>query len=434
MRPDSDTPIPLDPSQLVVGLYVWIDLPWTDHPFLTSRRLITSQREIALIHRSQPTGLLYYYPQRSRVQPPPAAPPPAATAATPAATVAGPTTATEAADEVEREFQRLREDKRRRLARQHERGARMRQGWDQAARQVRTTLQDFMRSPRSAGERLRMLGHETALQVAGSEALVLHMLGERLNAGAQHHALNVMMLSLLLGQRAGLSPSELADLGMAALAHDAGEADIPAAVLRNPRRRRFEEDFYRQHVTLGLQMALQSGQFSPAALALIAEHHEAADGSGWPQGRRDAVRGARILAMADRFDRLCNPLADGVAALSPAEALARMVRHEAARFDAALLALLVQLLGAHPPGSLVQLSDGSVAMVIGASTQADAPRVRLHAPELAREDAPEMDLSAQPEVRIARVLRHDELPDTVRDWFDPALVPAHTLRDGAAAP
>lgn len=349
---------------------------------------------------------------------------------------AGPDNATAVACEVEREFERLREDKRRRLARQRERGARMRQGWDQAARQVRTTLQDFMRSPRSAGERLRMLGHETALQVAGSEALVLHMLGEHLNKGAQHHALNVMMLSLLLGQRAGLNPSELADLGMAALAHDAGEADIPAAVLRNPRRRRFEEDFYRQHVTLSLQMALQSGQFSPAALACIAEHHEAANGSGWPNGRHDAVRGARILAMADRFDRLCNPMADGVAPLSPAEALARMVRHEAARFDAtllALLALLVQMMGVHPPGSLVQLSDGSVAMVIAGSTQADAPRVRLHAPELPREDAPEVDLSAQPELRIARVLRRDELPDTLRDWFDPALVHAHMPRDGAAA-
>lgn len=60
MRIDSDTPVPLDPSQLVVGLYVWINLPWMDHPFLTSRRLITSQREIALIRRSQPQGLLYY--------------------------------------------------------------------------------------------------------------------------------------------------------------------------------------------------------------------------------------------------------------------------------------------------------------------------------------------------------------------------------------
>lgn len=407
MQPPIDEPIPIDVAQLVIGLYVWIDLPWTDHPFLTSRRLIESERDIALIRRSQPQGFLYYYPARSHSEP---LPPPASAAQ------AG--SGLQEPDETELEFERLRAEKARRLQRQNERSDRMRRGWELAGRQVRESLLEFARSPKSAGERLRALGHETALQVSQSESLVLHMLGEHLAKGPQHHSLNVMMLSLLLGRSVGLTNTEMADLALAALAHDVGQADIPAAVLRNPRRRKFEEDFYRQHVALSVRLASQSGQFSQTALTLIEQHHEAPDGSGWPAGISTALRGARILAITDRFDRLCNPALDGVAPLSPSEALARMVRHEAARFDAPLLAQFVRVMGVHPPGSMVELSDGSLGMVISSSTQPDGPRVRLYSPGMSRDQAPIIDLSATPELRIRSSRRAADVPGPVREWFD----------------
>lgn len=410
VRPPPDHPIPIDISQLVVGLYVWIDLPWTDHPFLTSRRMIESERDIALIRRARPHGLLYYYPGRSRVQPP------ARAAQT---SEVHRSTDDSAGQDAALEFERLRQDKQKTLQRQTARNERMRRGWEVAGRQVREALFEFARTPKSAGERLRVLAQETALQVSQTADVVLDMLGEHLLKGPQHHALNVMMLSLLLGQRAGLSNLELTDLAMAALAHDAGQADIPAAVLRNAHRRRFEEDFYRQHVAFSARLAAQSGHFSATALSLIEQHHEAPDGSGWPAGRTDAQRGARILSITDRFDRLCNPGQDGVLPLSPSEALARMVRQEAARFDPPLLALFVQVMGLHPPGSVVELSDGTLGLVFTGSRQPDAPRVRLYSPGMRRDEAPVIDLSRTPELRIVASRRAADLPEEVRDWFVP---------------
>ena len=94
------------------------------------------------------------------------------------------------------------------------------------------------------------------------------------------------------------------------------------------------------------------------------QHHEAADGSGWPKSLTDTSVGARILAMTNRYDRLCAPEAPGTAPLMPSEALALMLRQEASKYDAHMLSTLIKLLGVYPPGTVVKLNDGSLALVV----------------------------------------------------------------------
>jgi len=53
------TPIPIDPSQVVVGLYIWLDISWVDHPFLTSRIMVNTEKEIAMIRSNHVEGKLY---------------------------------------------------------------------------------------------------------------------------------------------------------------------------------------------------------------------------------------------------------------------------------------------------------------------------------------------------------------------------------------
>lgn len=67
-------------------------------------------------------------------------------------------------------------------------------------------------------------------------------------------------------------------------------------------------------------MGLSSG-----ALLGLAQHHELADGSGFPlklTGERLSVAG-RIIAMVNRYDELCNPN-NPAHALTPHEALRLM--------------------------------------------------------------------------------------------------------------
>ena len=146
-----------------------------------------------------------------------------------------------------------------------------------------------------------------AKTVADAQQVLLHLLGHKSGGGQQFHAINTMTLSLLLGKRVGLSQKALTDLAMAALVHDAGKAEVPARIFTIAKRNKYEENLYRQHLQIGLRYANESGMFSPEALEILADHHEAMDGSGWPTGKKDMGVGARILALVDRYDRLCTP-------------------------------------------------------------------------------------------------------------------------------
>jgi HD-GYP domain-containing protein (c-di-GMP phosphodiesterase class II) len=224
---------------------------------------------------------------------------------------------------------------------------------------------------------------------------------------------------MLVGKKAGLSEVELADLALGALAHDAGKAQIPPQILKTWPRKKHEEDFYRQHVQYGLQFAAQSGAFSRGALAVIADHHEAVDGSGWPRGIKTASVGARILALVDRYDRLCTPEATGREPLLPSEALSTMFRKQGNEFDPALLHTLIKLLGVYPPGTVVQLSDESLALVVSPGSHSLRPRVLIYSPELPKDEAPMLELAGEPDLKIVETIRPSTLPADVLQWLNP---------------
>ena len=146
--------------------------------------------------------------------------------------------------------------------------------------------------------------------------------------------MNVMVLSLLIGKSIGLSEEEMNHLGLGAMLHDAGLPDIPARVVRNPNRTTAEEQFYRTHIGRGLNAVAGMKQLPVTIKNIIACHHEHWDGSGYPNGLSGTKipRLARIVAIANRYDNLCNPL-DGKTALMPAEAVARMFKLEGAAYD-----------------------------------------------------------------------------------------------------
>lgn len=124
------------------------------------------------------------------------------------------------------------------------------------------------------------LSAETAARILQGQEVLMHLLGDKKDQGPQFRALNVLTLCMLVGKKAGLSERELADLAMAALAHDLGKFKVPSHLFKTSRRERHEEEFVRQHVMYSTQLASNSGAFSKEALACIASHHEAFDGSG----------------------------------------------------------------------------------------------------------------------------------------------------------
>lgn len=424
-------PVPLDPSQVVVGLYVWLDIPWAEHPFLTSRIMVKTSRDVSIIRSSNPRGRLYYYPDQSSVVPP-----------APKLEPAGVDTVTEAqkAEQLAmvREMQELKAAKAAKQSRQQAALLRADKAWDDAARATRDALLNLTRSPKVAGDQLRTLAMDTARTIASGQEILLHLLGDKKGKGPQFHALNTMTLAMLAGKAAGLTESELADLAMASLAHDAGISEIPAKVVQTAKRKKFEEDFYRQHVKFSVQFATQSGAFSRDALAAIADHHECADGTGWPQAKKGSTKVGNILAMVDSFEHLCTPEALDQDPMMPAEALSYMFRYQAERFDLKLLGMFIKQLGIYPPGTVVQLSDGSLGLVVSPGPNSLQPTVMLYAPESSKMDAPIVDLSAEADLKIVEAIRPNALAPEVMAWLNPEKRLSYfysinyAIRDGAA--
>ena len=103
----------------------------------------------------------------------------------------------------------------------------------------------------------------------------------------------------------------------------------------------------------------------------------------------------------------------------PAEALARMFRSDAAKFDQRLLSLLIKLLGVYPPGTLVRLNDESLGLVVSPGRDSLRPTVLIYSPEIDKREAPTVDLGLSPDLKIEEALRPSSLPPDVVAWMNP---------------
>ena len=87
---------------------------------------------------------------------------------------------------------------------------------------------------------------------------------------------------------------------------------------------------------------------------------------------------ARIVALVNRFDNLCNPhlLAR---ALTPHESLALLFAQWRSQFDTSILSAFIKMMGVYPPGSVVQLTDDRYGLVMAVnSARPLKPSVLVH--------------------------------------------------------
>jgi putative nucleotidyltransferase with HDIG domain len=210
-------------------------------------------------------------------------------------------------------------------------------------------------------------------------------------------------------------------LGMAALFHDIGKAEISDKILlKKDLLTKSEQAHYEQHSEIGARMAQEVGL--PVRIGkVILQHHEHADGSGYPKHLRgeQTDRLARLIALVNGYDNLCNPN-NFALAKTPYEALAHMYANQRAKYDESLLKRLIKSLGIYPPGSIVQLSTGSYATVISVNPNKPLrPYVMLHDPLTDRLEPQIMDLREEPSININACLRPNQLPADVLEYLNP---------------
>ena len=233
--------------------------------------------------------------------------------------------------------------------------------------------------------------------------------------------MNVTVIALLMGRTLGLGDDEMAELGLGALLHDVGKIELPER-LRHADERYSKDELasYRSHVAHGVAHGKRMG-LAPGALLVLAQHHELADGSGFPlhlKLERMSVA-ARIVSLVDRYDRLCNPpsLAQ---AHTPHEALSLLFSQSRSQFDASLLNSFIRMMGVYPAGSVVQLTDERYALVVSVnSTRPLKPNVLVHDAALARDQALQLNLMELPDLGIRRSLKPAQLPHEALEFLAP---------------
>ena len=136
----------------------------------------------------------------------------------------------------------------------------------------------------------------------------LAMAIEAKDHNTHEHLLRVRVYVSEIGKSMGLSESETQALLTAALLHDIGKLAVPEHIINKPGKLTPEEfDKMKIHPVVGAEI-LERVRFPYPVVPIVRSHHEAWDGSGYPDGLvgEQIPLGARILTVVDCFDALAS--------------------------------------------------------------------------------------------------------------------------------
>lgn len=406
--------VPIDVRELRLGMFVHLDIGWMSHPFPLSSFKLESAQQIETI-RGLGLKQVRWVPEQSD-------PPSAEEGVAPTmAEGVAPAPAAAAPAPIESPEVRARTERRRRAAAQREALQRCERQYGEAARDFHRTWDQVLTRPEQARQHAEQLSRALVEKMLGEQEMCVRLLSEQTGDRSAMHALNVMLISLLMGRGFGLPENDLLDLGVGAMLHDVGKIELPERVRhRDDHMTPSEASYYEEHVARGVAQARRMGLSAGASL-VIAQHHEHADGTGFPLkiGAERMSPMSRIVALVNRYDRLCNPPL-GARAYTPHEALSYMFAQGKSRFDTAILGAFIKMMGVYPPGSTVQLTDDRYAIVVAVNASRPLkPRVLVHEAGVPANEAVIVDLESHPNLGIRRSLAPLQLPDAALRYLSP---------------
>ncbi len=204
----------------------------------------------------------------------------------------------------------------------------------------------------SADERAERLSRSQAL--SGIRALARAI--DAKDSSTIRHSERVAELVGRLAERCGWSEARIALLREAGLVHDVGKIGVPDAILC--KRGRLTPAEYRavqRHAELGEDIAREV--LGAEQASWIRSHHERHDGTGYPDGLRQAQvpDGAQLLALADAWDAMtrARPYSEP---MSPSAAIDECRLQSGRQFAPHAVAALEAL---HAEGQLEDRGDGA---------------------------------------------------------------------------
>jgi hypothetical protein len=244
---------------------------------------------------------------------------------------------------------------------------------------LEATLKAITDADPSAQKRLlglaRMIERTCTESPDASLALVhLYSIGPTIHEQIIFYAI----LCQFVARQFGLEEKRIAVLTAAALT--ANLALVPIADKLNASNKILSNEqrgVIRQHPERGIKALQAAGITNKLLLTIIAQHHEQADGSGYPKGLSGTeIRPeAEILALAERYVAMITKRAYRQR-MNIADARKLIANLADGKFRPAIPKALLQVLGEFPPGILVRLDNNEVGVVSGRPVRARGPFVK----------------------------------------------------------
>lgn len=188
---------------------------------------------------------------------------------------------------------------------------------------------------------------------------------KQMDAYATGHAVATAALIIALGRQQAVPAPELEKMALGTMLKDIGQAAIDARVMgKQGQLSQSEYAIVQSHVEEGLAVLEATSSLPETTVAVVLEHHERYNGSGYPYrmaGDEISLAG-RLAAIVDTYDAMTSDRPYR-AALSPTVALRQLYEQGGRQFDPGLVSGLVKTLGIYPVGTLVQLESGHLAVV-----------------------------------------------------------------------
>lgn len=191
------------------------------------------------------------------------------------------------------------------------------------------------------------------------------------------HSVNVALLATCLGKHIELSDISLEHLTICGLFHDLGKIDVPRKILfKHGALTDGEWELMKAHPVMGVRKILMLNATPSLRSRIILgpfEHHLNPDMTGYPRtlfmGHMSLL--GKILRIADVYEALTAERGYRPRSFQPEEALRMMWGSVGKSFDTILLKRFIHMMGVYPIGSVVELSDGSIGLVMDYPDEAE---------------------------------------------------------------
>jgi putative nucleotidyltransferase with HDIG domain len=401
--------IKLTVDRIQPGLHIRLPLKWNDHPFLLNSFKIKDQEQVEMI-RHLGVKFVYFNPEQSDASPLPAN---------------QPQVEVKQDNTLDLEAQKLWKEKQKRiekLSAYRRRVIQCEKEFERSLARMRSVMTKIRNRPVDAVGEAQQLIDDIVDKLMCDDNVTLHLMnGKNEFEDIYFHSLNVAVIAMMIGRAKGYSAEQLKALSFAALFHDMGKIKIPTAILRKQvPLTEPESNYLKLHTKYGLDMANQIEDFPDSAKIVIAQHHELRDGSGYPEGLKgdEIDELAQVIIVANAFDNLCHT---SIAAEQkiPYTALSHLYKNCKHLYKEENLNILIKFMGVFPPGTVVQLSNNMVGLVISVNaSHLLFPNVLVYDPAVPRTQAPIIDLASK-DIKIVNAIHPSKLPEKIKEYLNP---------------